>query len=171
MVALKRFTSAIPVFIVTFMVYIVFSGSASWYDVVTGFAVSIVVSLLFSTFIVTNPSKALNPVRWFWGIIYSIYYFFVAEVIAHLDVMARILHPKMPVKPGIVKVPYSVSSDYAVTAVACSITNTPGTVVVDIDPENKVYYIHWINVKSLKPDEAKQYISASFEKFCRRIFD
>lgn len=171
MSAIKRLAPAIPLFVLTFIVYIVFSGGISRYDVVTGIFVSVVVAVLFSRFALTNPGKALNPVRWFWAIVYCVYYFFVAEVKSHLDVMARILHPKTPVKPGIVKVPYGVSTDYAVTAVACSITNTPGTVVIDVDPEKKVYYVHWIDVKTLKPEEARLHISASFERFCKKIFD
>jgi len=166
-----RFGSFIAAFILVFITYIVFSGSVSTYDLVAGTLTGIVVGAIFSEFMVKNPGKVFNPVRWVWLIIYAIYYFFVAEVKAHLDVMYRIVHPKMPVKPGIVKVPYNVSTDYAITSTANSITNTPGTVVVDIDTSNKVYYIHWINVKTMKPDEAYREISSVFEKYSKKIFE
>jgi len=163
--------NCLVVFILVFTIYIVFSGSISIYDVLTGIVVGIVIGSLFSTFTVKNPGKVFNPVRWFWLIKYAIYYFFIAEVKAHLDVMYRILHPKTPVKPAVVKVPYDLATDYAITAVANSITNTPGTVVIDIDTDNKVYYVHWIYAKTLKPVEAQREISLVFEKHVRKIFD
>ncbi len=163
--------SMVAVGILVFITYIVFSGSISPYDIVAGIVTAIVVGAIFSGFTVKNPGKVFNPVRWVWTIVYALYYFFVAEVKAHLDVMYRILHPKTPVKPAIVKVPYSVETDYAITSIANSITNTPGTVVVDIDPEEKVYYVHWIYARALKPEETRKAISMTFEKFSRKIFD
>ncbi|MEM4432987.1 MAG: Na+/H+ antiporter subunit E [Desulfurococcaceae archaeon] len=168
---MKRLKSAIPLTILLFIIYIVFSGSLSTYDIVTGIVVSITVSIIFSTFVISNPSKILNFKRWLYLLEYALYYFFVAEVKCHLDVMYRILHPKLPVKPGIVAVPYNVSTDYAITAVANSITNTPGTVVVDIDTSKKTYYVHWIYVKTTKPDKAREEISSIFEKYAMKIFD
>ncbi len=166
-----RIGSAFVVALLVFVTYIIFSGSVSAYDIVAGIITAVVLGVLFSEFMVKKPSKVFNPVRWAWLIAYALYYFFVAEVRAHLDVMYRILHPRMPVKPGIIKIPYTVETDYAITSVANSITNTPGTVVVDIDPKEKVYYVHWINVKSVKPDEARKHVSETFEKFSRKIFD
>lgn len=168
---MKKLVSAIPLLLLSFTVYIFFSGSLSTYDIITGLAVSIVVASIFSTFVITNPSKVFDLKRWVHLLRYATYYFFVAEVKCHLDVMFRILHPKIPVKPGVVAVPYTVSSDYAITAVANSITNTPGTVVVDIDTSSKTYYVHWILVKTTRPKEAQEEISGVFEKFAKKIFD
>ncbi|MET1160390.1 MAG: Na+/H+ antiporter subunit E [Thermoprotei archaeon] len=166
-----RLGSAVVVCILVFITYIIFSGSVSVYDIVTGIITGIVLGIIFSEYMVKNPGKVFNPVRWAWLIAYAIYYFFVAEVRAHLDVMYRILHPKTPVRPAIVKIPYDVETDYAVTAVANSITNTPGTVVVDINPVEKAYYVHWINAKTLEPEKAHEHVSRVFEKYIRRIFD
>ncbi len=166
-----RLLSILVVSVLVFLVYIIYTGSVSAYDIVSGIVVSLIVGGLLSTFTINNPLKTLDPRRWAWLIAFSIYYFFIAEVAAHLDVMYRILHPSMPVRPGIVMVPYTVETDYAVTAVANSITNTPGTVVVDIDPEGRKYYVHWIWVKTSDPDEARRMISYRFEYFARRVFD
>ncbi|MEM4503101.1 MAG: Na+/H+ antiporter subunit E, partial [Ignisphaera sp.] len=109
--------------------------------------------------------------RWVWLFAYTLHYFFIDEVKAHIDVIKRIIHPKMPINPGIVKVPINVSTDYALTAVANSITNTPGTVVVDVDKEKGYLYIHWIDVKTIEPNEAWKQISQVFEKFAKKVFD
>jgi multicomponent Na+:H+ antiporter subunit E len=166
-----RVLSVFIVAVLVFLTYIVFSGSISPYDLTTGAVVAGVVAAIMSSFTIKNPAKAFNPIRWFWLIVYALYYFLVAEIKSHLDVMYRILHPRMPVRPGIVVVPYNLETDYAITAVANSITNTPGTVVVDIDPEKKIYYVHWINVKATKPEETRRSISSRFEYFARKVFD
>lgn len=166
-----RLARAIPVAILVFTVYIVFSGSATPYDLVTGIVSAIVVGLITANLVVSKPGKALNPVRWAWTIAYAIYYFLVAEVKAHIDVMKRIVSPSMPINPGIVRVPIDVKTDYALTTVANSITNTPGTVTVDVDRERGYLYVHWIDVKTTDPEEARKHISQVFEKFAKRIFD
>ncbi len=157
--------------VLVFITYIVFSGSISPYDLISGIVVALIVAGVMAGFTVENPFKPLDPRRWAWLIIYALYYFFVAEVKSHLDVMYRILHPKMPVKPGIVKVPYELETDYAITSVANSITNTPGTVVVDIDPNEKTYFVHWIYVGTTDPQEAREKISSKFEYYLKRVFD
>ncbi|MDQ1281433.1 MAG: multicomponent Na+:H+ antiporter subunit [Thermoproteota archaeon] len=162
--------SIVPIFL-AFVVYVVFSGSLSIYDISTGIVVAIVAGLLFSEILVKNVSKSLSLMRLGHLIRYAFYYFFVAEVQAHLDVIKRILNPKMPINPGIVRVPYEVSSDYAIVGVAGSIINTPGTVVIDIDEEKKLYYVHWIDVSTQEPGKCRQAICESFEKYLTKVFD
>ncbi|MEM2645765.1 MAG: Na+/H+ antiporter subunit E, partial [Desulfurococcaceae archaeon] len=60
---------------------------------------------------------------------------------------------------------------YGITAVANSITNTPGTVVVDVDEERRCFYVHWIDVKAFEPEECHKMISETFEKYSKRVFD
>jgi Multisubunit Na+/H+ antiporter, MnhE subunit len=112
-----------------------------------------------------------DPHRWYNLVRYAIRYFIIDETLAHVDVIKRILHPRVPVNPAIVKVPYYAETDYAKTCIACSITNTPGTVVVEIDENEKVFYVHWINAKTLEPEKAREYISKVFEKYSKNIFD
>ncbi len=153
--------------LLAFVTYIIFTGSVTPYDLVTGAVVAIVIGLLVGKFLVKNDAKALNPVRWFWGLVYFVWYFLIAEVKAHLDVIGRIITGNF--EPGIVKVPLKVKSEYARTLVANSITNTPGTVVVDVD--ESYLYVNWINVKTEEPEYAKKEICEEFEKFAWRIFE
>jgi len=165
-----RLARSVATGLLAFVTYIIYTGSIKLYDLVTGVIVACIVGLLTANITLTNPSKVFNPKRAAWLIAYAIKYFFYYEVKAHLDVMYRILHPKMPIRPGIVRVYYDVESDYAITAVANSITNTPGTVVVDLDEKKKIYYVHWINVKGIEPKVTKE-ISRGFEFFAKKVFD
>jgi multicomponent Na+:H+ antiporter subunit E len=164
---LKR---AILPILMAFVVYVIFSGSVSIYDIITGIVISVVAGLLFSELLVTSVSKSLNLKRLGYLIKYAFYYFFVAEYLAHKDVIKRILNPKMPINPGIVRVPYEVSTDYAVVGVANSIINTPGTVVIDLDEEKKLFYVHWIDVTTQEPKECRKAICESFEKYLTKVF-
>ncbi|NJE42522.1 Na+/H+ antiporter subunit E [Thermococcus sp. GR6] len=153
--------------LLAFITYIIFSGSSSPYDLFTGAVVAIGVGLLMGKYVVQNDAKAMNPVRWLWGLVYFLWYMLVAETKSHIDVIIRTITGNY--NPGIVKVPIGVETSYAKTLVANSITNTPGTVVVDMD-ENYLY-VNWIDVTTLDPEKAKGEISADFERFAKRIFE
>ncbi|OYT40798.1 MAG: cation:proton antiporter [Desulfurococcales archaeon ex4484_58] len=153
--------------ILAFITYIVFTGSATLYDIFTGIIVSIAIGFIIGGFVVKDEKKAFNPVRWFWAIVYFLKYIIVIEAKAHLNVIKLLFTGKY--EPGIVKVPLDAESGYAKVLVANSITNTPGTVVVDID--DKYLYVNWINVLTEDPMKAKEYISLEFEKYAKKIFD
>lgn len=161
----------ISVALFAFIIYVLFNGSITLYDIVTGIVVALTVSLLFSKIVVTSEGKSLDPRRLLWLLAYLAHYLTIIELRAHLDVAKRIVDPKMPIRPGIVRVPYTTSTDYGTVLVANSITNTPGTVVVDLDEDKKIMYVHWINVKALTPQETYTHISKTFDKYARKIFD
>lgn len=166
-----RVKRAIPLIVLSFTIYIVFTGSVRLYDIVTGVLVALTIGLITANLVVENPLKALDPRRLGWLIAYAFHYFLVSEVKAHLDVIRRALDPRMPINPGIVRVPYGVESDYGEALVACSITNTPGTVVVDVSRDRRIFYVHWIDVKTLEPMKAREMISLVFEKYAKKVFD
>ena len=88
---------------------------------------------------------------------------------SNLDVAYRVLHPDMPIRPGIVKVRTTLKSEIAKTFLANSITLTPGTLSVDIDGQD--LYVHWINVRGEDPEEHTAEIVKPFEGLLRRIFE
>ncbi len=115
----------------------------------------------------------LNRYLWFF---YYIPLFFWECFKANLDVAWRVVHPKIPLNPGIVKVKTKLHSDVALTFLANSITLTPGTLTVDIDKKKKVLYIHWIDVKSdekvaKRIVERFESIVERFESILRKIFE
>ena len=90
---------------------------------------------------------------------------------ANIDVAYRVIHPSSPIKPGIVKVKSSLTSDTALTFLANSITLTPGTLTVDIDKNQGFLYVHWINVWTEDMEEATKKIVYRFEKVLKKIFE
>jgi len=84
--------------------------------------------------------------------------------------MLRVLNPKLPIRPGIVKVKTSLRSPMARMILANSITLTPGTFIVDIKEE--YLYVHWIEVRGDgNADEATQMIASGFENILKKIYE
>ena len=87
---------------------------------------------------------------------------------ANIDVAYRVIHPKMPIKPGIVVIKTKLKQDVAKMILANSITLTPGTFTLDILGDTLL--IHWINVKSTETGESTEIIGRRFEKYLEVIF-
>ncbi|MBN1788233.1 MAG: Na+/H+ antiporter subunit E [Sedimentisphaerales bacterium] len=160
-------------FIVALVVWLVltwpFGTADSLQVILAGVGAAIIVSVMFHEVMPTEYKFLFSPVRVFWAIIY-IPVFFYYILIANFDVVYRALHPKLPIKPGIVKIKTSLKTDAARVALANSITLTPGTLTVDLKDDGTMY-IHWINIKSTDTEEATEYIAKKFEYFLAKIFE
>ena len=110
----------------------------------------------------------LSPVRVFWALVYTPFFIYYC-IRANLDVAYRVLHPDMPIRPGIVKVTTDLKSKLAKTFLANSITLTPGTLTVDIVGQD--LYVHWIYISTDDPREQTAQIVQRFEGFLKRIFE
>jgi multicomponent Na+:H+ antiporter subunit E len=158
----------LALFILTFLFWLLLTFDVSAGNLAAGAVAALITSLLFSRYFFTNVYKFIQPQRYFWLLIYLI--IFTWECIkANFDVAYRVLHPAMPIKPGIVKVKTELKSDFAKTMLANSITMTPGTISVDI-VENQLY-VHWIYVSSMDPQVYSQKIAGRFETYIKKIFD
>jgi multicomponent Na+:H+ antiporter subunit E len=135
---------------------------------IVGAVASVITALIFTRFFVKNIYKLIQPKRYFWFLVYL--GVFMWECIkANIDVAYRVLHPAMPIRPGIVKVKTTLKSDLAKMLLANSITMTPGTISVDIIDD--YLYIHWIYIKSENPEIYTEMITGAFEKYIRRIIE
>jgi len=139
-------------------------------SIIVGVFASLLVALLFVDIFTRDPHKFFSPVRIFYLILYIPVFLYYC-VKANLQMVYLVLHPEMPIRPGIVKVKTALKTDSARTALANSITLTPGTLTVDIDEEEGALYVHWIDVKTLDEAEATREIVQRFEWFLSRIFD
>ena len=74
-----------------------------------------------------------------------IYQLFASSIV----VIQRIIKPKLDIKPGIVAFETDLERDIEVTLLAALITLPPGSVVVEISPDNKVLYIHAMDIPEL----------------------
>jgi len=149
---------------------------AIWLALTTTFqwqelSVGIFISLVLALFLNKNYLKLGLPPISIKRIIFFILYIsvlFIEIVKANLDVAYRIIHPKMPIKPGIVIIKTKLKQDIAKMILANSITLTPGTFTLDIKGDELL--IHWIYVRSEKMDESTKIIGQKFEKYLKVVF-
>jgi multicomponent Na+:H+ antiporter subunit E len=144
------------------------AGRVGLQDILTGAVCALVVAIVMREVTTQDFGRWVSPVRVFWAVLYV---FVLAYYIvkANFDVAYRVLHPSMPIKPGIVKVKTSLVTHSAVTALANSITLTPGTLTVEAS--DGYLYVHWINIASTDIDEATKHVVSRFEWFIKRIFE
>ncbi|MCD5391072.1 Na+/H+ antiporter subunit E [candidate division NPL-UPA2 bacterium] len=139
-----------------------------WQSVIAGLVVALLTTIIFGEVRPRVPRQGIIK-RCLWAICYLPVLFWYC-LLANLDVVYRVLHPEMPIKPGIVKVKTSLSTASAITALCNSITLTPGTLTVDLT-EDGYLYIHWINVRATDIEKASRIIVSRFERILRRIFE
>ena len=158
----------ITLFILSLIFWLLLTFKLTVPNIIVGSVASLICSLFFRRIFVTNVYKLLQPKRYFWFVVYL--FIFVWECIkANLDVAYRVLHPAMPIRPGIVKVKTTLKSDLAKMLLANSITMTPGTISVDIIDD--WLYIHWIYIRSENPEVYTKIITGAFEKYIKRIIE
>ncbi len=157
-------------FILGFVVWAALNWPVDWQNVIVGIVVAGFVTYIAGDLFIRAPRLFKRPTRYLW-FLYFIPLFLWECVKANLDVAYRVIHPDIPINPGIVKIKTSLKSDTALTFLANSITLTPGTMSVDVDKDKGFLYIHWINVKDKDVDLATKLIAWKFENILRRIFE
>ena len=156
-------------FVLAFIIWLLLTWSINIQVIIAGLITSLIVAFLFHEILPKEHRVFISPVRVFWFLVYlPVFFYYVFK--ANFDVVYRALHPKMPIKPGIVKIRTTLKTDSGITALANSITLTPGTLTVDLTDDGFLY-IHWINVKSDDLEQATEFIARRFEWFIKKIFE
>jgi multicomponent Na+:H+ antiporter subunit E len=152
------------------IVWTVFTWSVHPQILITGILVSALIAVFTGDHLINDTGSLLNPKRWYYAFLYIP--LFTKELLkANFDVAWRVLHPDMPSNPGIIKVKTNLKSDIALTALANSITLTPGTITLDMDEKKGEIIIHWMTVGTTDIDEAGDVIKGDFEEKLKEIFE
>lgn len=108
------------------------------------FAVGYAIGLLF-----IFGMRRFFPTRFYgktcWAIIKLLYLFIVELVKSTVVVMRQVLRPRLNIEPGIFKVKTSLKSDWEITLLSSLVTLTPGSVVMEVAPEEGILYIHAVD--------------------------
>ena len=158
------------VFVLSFIGYLLLSWSGTALPAYEYLIALIVAAILYRALGRNKELRrygvdGVNLKRWGLFVAYFFGPFLWALVKANIDVALRIITGH--VKPGIVKVKSGLQSGLAQTLLADSITLTPGTMTVDVDPDNGDLFVHWINVTDPEPTEDMVY--GNFGDWVRRI--
>jgi len=118
-------------------------------------ATLIVTCLTYELFVPPRGEKVLLKLRRFIGyVIWELYQIALAAI----DVAYRVVGT-LPVDPRIIEFDTTLRSDFALVTFANSITLTPGTITIDVEPEIGRYWVHGIAKEpadSLEIDQGMQ---------------
>ena len=138
-------------------------------ELIPGILAALLLVLIMRDYILQAFTTWINPVRLFWFVVYAgVFVFYVIK--ANFDVAYRILHPALPIRPGIVKVKTMLKTRAGIAMLSNAIALTPGTLTVHAE-ENGDLYVHWINVKATDVEGATGYIVSRFEWLIKRILE
>ncbi|WP_342565607.1 Na+/H+ antiporter subunit E [Paenibacillus sp. FSL R7-0345] len=100
--------------------------------------------------------------RRLWAVVKLLLIFVRELTISNFVVIGHIIRPKLAIRPGIFAYETKLSSAWEVTLLSCLICLTPGTLTLDVSADNKILYIHAIDIKDA--EEMVLQIRRSFEQ-------
>jgi multicomponent Na+:H+ antiporter subunit E len=106
--------------------------------------------------------KIPDQLKFFWMLIIEI-------IKANIMVAKIVLQPKIDIKPGIIAVPIRTKTDAGITALANTITLTPGTLTIDVSNDRSVLYVHAIDTSD--PEGLREFIREDIEKYVLEAFE
>jgi len=154
-------------FVLLFLIWLLLTGTFELTSLLLGLTLAVTLALIFGKNSNVFGRFRMTPKVF----VYSLIYLFVLSweiVKSNIDVALRVLNPKLPINPGIVKVKTRLKSPIGRMILANSITLTPGTLTIDMKDDE--LYIHWIDVKTLDTEEASRKILGKFEKLLEVIY-
>lgn len=163
---MQKVKPGIILFIILFVLWIILAGTDRD-ELEIAAITSLILSILFASRAEAIGNYRLNPKAVLYTIIYV--FVFLRELTkSTLDVAKRVVSPRLPINPGIVKVKTKLKSPLGRLFLANSITLTPGTMTVETDEE--YFYIHWIDIQSDDIEANTNAIVATFEKYLEVMF-
>ncbi|MBN2492520.1 MAG: Na+/H+ antiporter subunit E [Planctomycetes bacterium] len=155
-------------FVGALLLWLLLFWSLNIWVIAAGVGVAAVATALLGSIAPDGLERVLCLRRVGYFLLYLPYFLYYC-VRANFDVMLRVVHPDVPIRPGIVKLPTTLKSEMAKTFLANSITLTPGTLTLDIDGQDM--YVHWINIDTDDVKKRTAEICGRFEPMLRRIFE
>ena len=146
----------IPPLIALIVLWMLLWGEFSWLNLLVGLVVGIVVTVAFYLVPVQLSGRlhSLHTVVFFVRLILDI-------VRASIDVSWLAIKPRLVTSNAILAIRLRTRSDLILTWTAVATSIVPGSIVVDIDRESSILYLHVLNMHSAR----------DIENFRRRVLD
>jgi len=152
-------------FVLLFAFWLLLTGSLAPAELIAGFLVALVVTLISRPHLAIFDGLRLTPSA-IPAFLAYLGVFLIALVRANLDMARRILSPSLPLQPALVEVRTDLQSPLGRLILANSITLTPGTLTVDVGDD--ILLIHWIDAPpDIDIEEATQVITRQFERYLK----
>jgi multicomponent Na+:H+ antiporter subunit E len=153
----------IGVLVISFLTWMVLTGSFVPIDMLWGLVVSAIIARLSYRYVVFElPRWVVHPRRWLY--FFDVLYEFIRQmIIQNVTLSIRVFSPKIAIRPGIVGVQTKLRGDVNLTILGALMTLTPDTVTLDMDQSDGMVYVHWIDVQSTDQETARRLLVAELE--------
>ncbi|MDJ0337653.1 Na+/H+ antiporter subunit E [Cryobacterium sp. PH31-O1] len=153
---LEAVGNQIPPLIALTVLWMLLWGKFSWLNLLVGLGVGIVVTVAFYLVPVQQSGRVhpLHAVLFFVRLIVDI-------VRASIDVSWLAVKPRLVTSNAILEIRLRTRSDLILTWTGVATSIVPGSIVVDIDRESSILYLHVLNMNS----------AGEIERFRRRVLD
>lgn len=115
-------------------------------ELVVGAVLSVLIAGAGYTLVpVTVSGHIYNPLRWIVLILYMTIPFFLSLLVANVEVIYRVITGR--INPAVIKLETGYKSPIGAYFLANSITLSPGTLTLEMDPDDNSLYIHCLSWK------------------------
>lgn len=144
------------------VVWMFLSTSFTSQTFVIGYLIGILI-----IFVMRRYFKDRFYLGWVWAALKLTLILLKELFLSNIAVLRIVLQPKMDIKPGIFAFPTDLRSDWEITLLANLITLTPGTLVVHVSDDQRILYVHAIDIDNV--EEEIDSIKYSFEKAIKEV--
>ncbi len=161
-----RVKAAFVSLVLGFLIWLGINSSMKTDVLTAGIIITVITSLFYLgsgmfTEVRLTPRALIALIAW-------LVVFLIELIKSNIDVMSRVVTPKVRINPAIVVVKTKLKSPLGRLALANSITLTPGTLTADIVGDT--LFIHWIDASSTDVEGATEKIVAKFERHLEVLF-
>ncbi|MDJ0347896.1 Na+/H+ antiporter subunit E [Cryobacterium sp. PH29-G1] len=153
---LEAVGNQIPPLIALTVLWMLLWGEFSWLNLLVGFVVGMIVTVAFYL-VPVQLSGRLHPLH--------TVIFFVRLIVdiarASIEVSWLAVKPRLVTSNAILKIRLRTRSDLILTWTGVATSIVPGSIVVDIDRESSILFLHVLNMHSAR----------DIERFRRRVLD
>ncbi|MBD2844580.1 Na+/H+ antiporter subunit E [Paenibacillus sp. IB182496] len=131
-------------------------------QLIVGYALGALIMLALRRFF--NHDFYLRRV---WAFLLLLVLFLRELIMSNISVIRELLRPKLAIRPGIFAYDTELRGDWEITALACLITLTPGTLTLEVSPDQRTLYIHAMDIADA--EELSAQIRSTFEKAIKEV--
>jgi len=141
----------LPFFIWLIALWMLLWGQLTVLSFLTGLIVAIVVTRVFRL----PPVELSGRVNLWWGLVFGLE-FVLSLIRGSLTVAWQVLDPRRQPGTAIIAVPLVTDDDLIMTHVGVTASLIPGSLIVDIDRDRRILYLHVIGVRDATQVEAQR---------------
>lgn len=155
----------LPLLVWLVLVWMLLWGTWSWANLISGSLLALVVTVLLPLPPVVGGTR-VHPV----GLLVFLGHFFLDLVLSAAQVAWQTIRPRAVGRSAIISVQMRTDSDLLLTIVAESLTLVPGSLVIDMDREQRTLSLHILHVRDLADVERRRAAVLAEEERVVRAF-